>query len=299
MTVLVATTSTASTTSILAMHNTNEQPSLSPLVLSSLRCNTCRIAFTELQTHVNEPWQWVEPMISLEDGANNIISLHNTMRHIASLLPICREIFDSKINSQLERMEESSSDGFPNDDEPEQFVFCDNDENEEDVTGGNITDNECEEAKAQLQRTTRVFSRTGMQLPSRRLVASRYTEKKRRVKRDGERAKLPATTPPPTQTRTTQSLTATQVRDLDLFLRAERAREQRVVRRDEMGLLGITTYQHRALLCAEKRAQTQEAIAMRAHEWSINKWANTQKFDLAHDRSFSKAKGGNHKMLPR
>jgi hypothetical protein len=304
MTELLATTSAATTctTSMSDMHNQCEQPSITPWLL----CSTCRVSLRStqaLQIHTNEPWQYVESTFSYKDINNNIVSAYNKKRRIASLAPIPQHVFDSKLKFQFESVEESSSAQASGDDELEPFVFwnhCENDEDEsdEDETGEHDNDDTNDEEDIQSQRRVHVLSHTEMQLPSGKVVGSRYSEKKRHINRDDEKTKPATSLSPPSQDRTI-SLTASQARDVNAFLHAERAREQRVVRRDDMGLLGITAYQYRALLCAEKRAQKQEAMAMRSHEWSVNKWANVQKFDLAHDRSFSKAKGGNHKLLPR
>jgi hypothetical protein len=291
-----ATTATTATIPVLNMHNKDEQASISPW----LRCNTCCVSLrstTEMQIHTNDPWQYVEPIFPPQDGTNHITSTYNKKRRIASLPPISQHIFGSKLKFQLSTVEELSSDESSTDDEPEPLSW-DEGENKEDGSGeDDSSEDENNGEDAQSQRMARVISHMEMQLPSGKLVGSRFTGKKRRAKRDEERAKQPAPIPP-SQTQPT-TLTATQARDINEFLRTERATEYRVVHRDEMGLQGITIFQHRALLCAEKRAQKQESMAVRAHEWSVNKWANVQKFDLAHDRSFSKAKGGNHKMLPR
>lgn len=70
-----------------------------------------------------------------------------------------------------------------------------------------------------------------------------------------------------------------------------------LVRRDEMGLTGVSTQQRRALVLAEKKAQRSEAIARRAREWAYANGANHQKYDQVD----TKAKWGkqNHKLQPR
>lgn len=69
-------------------------------------------------------------------------------------------------------------------------------------------------------------------------------------------------------------------------------------RRDEMGLIGVTSQQQRALIVAVKRSQNEEAVNKRAAEWSYAKKANKQKHDQNHG-PLAWAKGGMHNLLPR
>jgi hypothetical protein len=286
-----ATTTTTTTTTCTScatnMHNEYEQLSNSP----SHRCSTCHVSLgsvTDLQRHTDEPWQYVETTSPCNVNINEIDSLYNVKRRIASMPPNSQETFNHKLHSQFEVIEESSSGDTSDDEEPERFEFRDDCEDTEDDE---------EERDVDLKIRTNALSHAEMQLPSGKWVESRFTERKRRVKRDQEKMKTAAT--PSNSADRTVSLTAQQALDLGTYLRAEQARERRVLCRDDMGLLGITVHQHRALLCAEKRARTQEAIALRANEWAVAKWANVQKYDRAHHRSQSKSKGAKHNLLPR
>ena len=72
---------------------------------------------------------------------------------------------------------------------------------------------------------------------------------------------------------------------------------RQLVRREEMGLVGISDQQRQALAVAEKKAQRSEAVARRVREWVYAKGANSQKFDqLDNQMKWGKQ---NHKLLPR
>lgn len=166
-----------------------------------------------------------------------------------------------------------------------------------------------EDDDAELSAEAKKLSLTEMQLPSGRLIGSRSAEKTRRPRAtmdDNSIATIPSSSRDrkvfPTEEQrgdAAESSTAEQTRDQRIVSMRERARESHIVRRDELGLLGVSLQQRRALLSTVKRAQTRADMARRAHEWSVNRSANIQKYDLAHDRSFSKAKSGRHSMLPR
>ncbi|KAF2435305.1 hypothetical protein EJ08DRAFT_645640 [Tothia fuscella] len=162
-----------------------------------------------------------------------------------------------------------------------------------------------------------------MKLPSGRIASSRFAEKKRRPKQPREPEASPpsaspstststvpqasslspsspntTTSPSPTRTSPTPSPPPQQhlQQTLQTYLRAEQlqSRDHRLAARDDMGLLGITLQQHKALLATEKRARMQEAIGARANEWG---GARKEKV-----KEGSKAKSPsqrNHKLLPR
>lgn len=68
-------------------------------------------------------------------------------------------------------------------------------------------------------------------------------------------------------------------------------------RREEMSMTGLSPQQRQALMSAEKKAQRNEAVALRAREWVNAKNSNAQEFDQLDNRAkFGKQ---NHKLLPR
>ena len=72
---------------------------------------------------------------------------------------------------------------------------------------------------------------------------------------------------------------------------------RQLARRDEMGIIGISSQQQHALVLAEKKAQRSEDIARRAREWINNRGANLQKYDQIDTTGFKGKQ--NHKLLPR
>lgn len=102
---------------------------------------------------------------------------------------------------------------------------------------------------------------------------------------------------------------AMRIRDDRLVLSADSRSEQtpavskkpgglQLARRDEMGIVNITSQQRQALVLATQRSQKSQEIATRAREWSNNRQANSQKHDQNHG-PLSWAKGGLHNLLPR
>ncbi|KAF2733061.1 hypothetical protein EJ04DRAFT_469089, partial [Polyplosphaeria fusca] len=75
------------------------------------------------------------------------------------------------------------------------------------------------------------------------------------------------------------------------------AAERQLARREEMGIIGVSAQQRRALVLAEKKAQRSEDVARRAREWVYAKGANSQKFDQLDNRG--KWGKQQHKLLPR
>lgn len=73
---------------------------------------------------------------------------------------------------------------------------------------------------------------------------------------------------------------------------------RQLARREEMGIVNISSQERKALVLAEWKSQKEEAIGKRASEWSYGRRANSQKHDQNHG-PLSWAKGGMHNLLPR
>jgi len=125
------------------------------------------------------------------------------------------------------------------------------------------------------------LSETEMQLPSGMVVKSRTetphdrsslpSKRRTAIKKARMRAIAASTT-------TTEDDTALGEHVDSGSTRGSLADDRRVVRRGELGLVGVSEQQRRALLVTEKKMQKQEAVKKAAYSWVTQRVANKQKF---------------------
>jgi pre-60S factor REI1 len=76
------------------------------------------------------------------------------------------------------------------------------------------------------------------------------------------------------------------------------SRDRQISRRNEMGMLGVTTQQRRALMSVERSAQVSQIAARQSRDLLYARKANTGKHDKDHG-PLAGLKNGMHNLLPR
>ncbi|KIW05766.1 uncharacterized protein PV09_03622 [Verruconis gallopava] len=146
------------------------------------------------------------------------------------------------------------------------------------------------------QEGTTQLSATEIRFASGKVIGSRHAATTRRAPKKGALV-TSALSQAPEDAASSSLDVGPRLKPPQLTPESQHSPGRQLVRRDAMGIIGISDQQKHALVLAEKKAQRSEAVARRAREWAYAKAANSQKFDqLDNQHKWGKQQ---HKLLPR